>query len=392
MLSRIAAVAGRVLWTRRAPKPKKTKQDIGYIILRACAGFASQPEFINAQQFLNLLFQNGVPAKNVRAFLPKTLDTPDSLSPHLGLPDLVIPTQYNDCIDDEIFGIKTRLAEAVNAFSSDPSIAGIALVCLCHGDDDGLKLPGRDKFEVADMVDMCTNVTKPFLVILDACNSTRFASNTRFGMVFWHPDVRVDVGFLTAGCQETYNSAFIISTKTENPVPLPSTRNVAFKRHHSMFSRSLLLELAYKLREGDATTLSNLPARMNVAGEEMKNGFEAAFQASSQAMSDMTVRFFFPWGPIGMKEMSLTDPNSPFRAAIPIQEIGGLFDDIVRFWDGRGSETEYQWGFVNVAIGEDRKLELRETGKLTMANPDHVPILELFNDSGAPDKQSDPEP
>jgi hypothetical protein len=57
----------------------------------------------------------------------------------------------------------------------------------------------------------------------------------------------------------------------------------------------------------------------------MKNGFEAAFHFCGPAMRERSVRFFFPWAPIGIDEMSLVNPTVCFHDVIPMEEPWDLF-------------------------------------------------------------------
>jgi hypothetical protein len=68
-----------------------------------------------------------------------------------------------------------------------------------------------------------------------------------------------------------------------------------------------------------------------------------------------------------------------------------LFDDITTLWTGTGSHAKYEWGFVDVVIDQEGKITVKVKGKLTTANPLHVPILEYLKNPGAPLPQEEEE-
>jgi hypothetical protein len=311
--------------------PARRQRGIGYIVACASRGLSSQADLMHARQYLNLLFQKGVPAFRVRALLPDGCLAFENASPHFGLPRLEIPLEYEaypGCIGRFTTSILDEVFSVIQDWSREPLITGISLLYFNHCEDDSPDVLERSNLKVQELEGWAVQSDKPFLAVLDSPASTALAERAvrelkRSG---WP---RVDAGFLTSGRGANYYSAVILSTET--PESLPSGDGVQFKINHSMFSRSLSLELAYKLGKGDATTLVGLPGRMNVAGEEMKNGFEAAFHCFGPTMRERPVRFFFPWAPIGIDEMSLVRPNVCFRDVIPREEIGDFFDDIGTF-------------------------------------------------------------
>jgi hypothetical protein len=100
----------------------------------------------------------------------------------------------------------------------------------------------------------------------------------------------------------------------------------------------------------------------------MKNGFEASFQFYGRLMARRTVRFFFPWARVDPQTRSLVNPTAPFAAVIPKEEIGDLFDDIGRLWQGVGSQWGYEDAFYEVQRGPNG-IEITRSGRLSPTDP-----------------------
>jgi hypothetical protein len=344
-----------------------------FVIMCASPGLFSQAGLTHAYQYLHLLSQKGIPTSRVRALLPESCPGCENPSPRAGLPPLPIPAEYRDypgCIRCFTPFFFTDVVLAILDFAFDPAVTGIVFIYINPSETDSPGALEEGNLKVDDLVSACLQARKPFLAVLDAPFSNRLAEKTirrLEGAIEW--DAEINAAILTSGDGASRHSAVLLSTKT--PEFLPSVDGVAYKINSSMFSRSLLLELAHKLGKYDSATLADLPGRMNVAGEEMKHGFEATFQYVGRAMARMPVRFFFPWGPIGDDEMSLVTPTVCFSDVIPREEVGVFFDDIGSGQTGSGSALV----FHDISI-RNGLVTLEETGELSERDPRHVPILE----------------
>jgi hypothetical protein len=354
-----------------APPPEP---GVGYIVL---CGRSSQPYPTHARQYLNLLFQKGVPAFRVRGFLPEGDFPPGFTSPHVGLPPLVVPAEYANCpgciinaCDESAIWL---LAEALQDFGDNPLITRIVFVYDGNGDGKSLSFPNNSSITVYKMANYCSLARKPLLVVLDACYSTVFAERTIRKLTRLGDLDRVDVSFLTSGRGPCFNSAVVLSSET--PHLFPAWCGVSYKINNSMFSRAFLFKLAYKLTAQCDLTLGNLPGRMNVPDAEMKNGFEAAAQYSKLANQYVPLREFFPWGPVGTDEKSSVNPDVSFSAVIPNREVGQLFDDIGNFWHDRGSQAGYEFLFCNVSL-YDGAVRVKLARPLSDSDPQQRAVLE----------------
>jgi hypothetical protein len=224
-----------------------------------------------------------------------------------------------------------------------------------------------------NMAFYCIFASKPFLAVLDACYSTVFAERTIQRLDQTGDLDRVNATFVTSGRGPCFNSAVVVSTQT--PALLPSWDGVSYKINNSMFSRSLLLDLTYKLAGYHHVAIADLPGQMNVASAEMKNGFEAAVQFSGLAKEHALLCDFFPWGPVAAGAKSRANPNVYFRALIPDTEMGLLFDDIGRFWNGLGSEAWYEFLFVDI-VYDGNMMRVTATGQLSDSDRQQAAILQ----------------
>jgi hypothetical protein len=353
---------------------------IGYIVAYGSTKFSAQSDSSQARQVVNLLYQTGVPPTRVRAFLPEEAGTVTKPSPHVGLPTLEIPTDYSShpgCINCSPAKIYCGVAEAIALFATDPPIAGIVFVYFDHGDATPLRFPDRLATPL-DMGILCTNARKPFLVVLDARCSATFAQNVIKELKAVH--IRCDVGFLTAD-GDIATSAVLISRKNPELMCTCDTDGIKlqYKINHSMFGRAWLLDVTYKLAADDPTLLEDFPARLNVAGEPMKRGYESSFWSYGPTVAKLPIRFFFPWAPINPVAKSLVNRSATFADIIPDAEIGSLFDDITHFCDGPGSDSGYKYSFRELSV-EAANLIVGEPGVLSKTDPFEKMIRDQLKD------------
>jgi hypothetical protein len=350
---------------------------VGYVVVCASAGSSSQADLIHGLQYLNLLFQKGVPPSRVQALLPRDASPSNNPSPRVGLPPLEIPPEYAAYCGGVLrptTAFLRRVLHAIWAFAGDPLITAIVLIYINHCEKDSPDALDCATLGSEDLSDFCRAAHKPFLAILDSPSSTPIAEKAmdrlrHVGVFDW-----VDAGFLTSGRGRSYCSAVLVSTA--NPELLPLCGDAHFKINNSMFSRSLLVDLAYKLGADAAIRLMGFGLRMNDLGGEMKNGFEADFKSTGGSVAVKPIRFFFPWGPVKDGEMSLLNPTVPFASVIPGKDLGGFMDDIGHFWNGVGSVADYDLTFCDVSVGNDGTMRIDKMGKMRESDPQHSRILE----------------
>jgi hypothetical protein len=369
-----------VLWTSLVSPGLRAwfSRGVVYIIVSRSVGVSSRPHAGHARQYLNLLSQQGVRPRYAWAFLPAPLAgglAVENPSPHIGLPPLGVPLEYRPYIKSCTEDTADQVRQLIRAFASSKSIARIVLICDGEGSAESLGLTGDAKITVADMADYCTYASKPLLVVLDASYSTVFAEKTIEELERRGVSDRVDVGFLTSGRGRCFTSAVVISSS--DPELLVPGSGCEWTINSSMFSRALLSGLAYRFEGHWGVTLADIPRRLNVAGAEMKNGFEAAFVSTQSSLGQRSLRYFFPWGRIGAGEMSRVNPTVPFTHVIPNDELGALFDDIGNVWGERGptAHSVDSVFFCDVSISTDG-VTVTQRGVLSGRVPEQAALLE----------------
>jgi hypothetical protein len=318
---------------------------------------------------LTLFFQAGVPAAHVRVVLPRGPFTLLNPSPGFDLDPLQIPKPYAaECLVLANDNLAAHVMHVCKTFSGDPSVSCIVFIYLDHGSETQLGI------SITDVTSICDVVTKPFLIILDCCQSTLFAASVlkkwaEFGYA------EGDFGFLTSSEGSSLTSAIILSDDPQLVYRCPDPQSpVSYRIRHSMFSRALQHSLAYKLAQDDATTLSQWPALLNDPAVEMKHGFEAAFKFSAPTMATRTVRSFLPCGPFCAADRLLSDPAICFGSVIAKADLGTLFDEIGRFCSKRGHQFGYAWRYVKVARKSDGTIGEVATGTLDLADAEQRAI------------------
>jgi hypothetical protein len=364
-------------------------------IVVGSSGFSSQPDLLQLRQYLTICGQGGLPASHVRIFVPpagpglSTLsETLDPREAALAIPQpydngeaaLPIPQPYDNaqCITTDLTDLSTDVLDVCQDFTNDPTVSCIVFIYLDHGSDAALGLPKQPQISTTEFLTVCHHVTKPFLVVLDCCESAAFADKVlqRIRAHQW----QCDIAFLTSANHKSFTSAVLISTdddvvyhcNTGGPMAnLPVSYRIRIR--HS----AILQALAYRMAANDPTLLSEWPGQLNDA-VRMKNGFHMAFQSDSAAMANLPVRFFFPWGPFDENETLLWAPVIRFNAA-----VGGLSDDIGNFWVKPGDQVRLPNGTVETKLKHsdpwegpirDHIAAFRSGSAPEKEDPNHIPL------------------
>jgi hypothetical protein len=182
------------------------------------------------------------------------------------------------------------------------------------------------------MADVFKRLTKPTLVIWDAYRSGRDATT-----VIENLPPKVPVGFLMSGFDNCWSSAVVISGPENDCLPQHAyttsdgtTAQIGYRVGHSMFGRSLLLEVAYSQRN---LSLPELPDSLN---DGPYRGFRAEFRTKSAVMDKAGVRDFFP--PSVSSSDFVRGYNRPDEALMIFAQLI-LPDRMGTLYDDRGEDT-----------------------------------------------------
>jgi hypothetical protein len=343
-----------------------------FCIVVGSSAFSAQSDYLQANQYLTLFCQGGIPSNHIRAIIPTGPYTLSNPSPGFNEPQLQIPTPYlNDpqCIIHPTQLFSAEIQRAFRDFMRDSSVSCVVFIFLNHGSRDGLGLPQQslgppqNTILVDGFIPFCDIMKKPLLAILDCCQSTPFAMNVIQELK--RQQLSRDIVFLTTGWDFCFTSAVIVSQDPtlvyERPILTPS---ISYRIRHSMFSRVILHDLAYRIGATDPISILEWPTRLNDQNVPKKNGFQAIVQYSSINMAKRTIRSFFPFGPFHKKMPLSWNDKILFGQVILNREIGDLPDDICQFYANAGDENLYSYRYIEVFRGVNGKIEVRARGTL----------------------------
>jgi hypothetical protein len=350
----------------------------GYILVQGCKRLASQADLVNLLQWLWLLFAHGVPAKFVAAFLWPVLG--ESVWPKAGSGGVALtpPSPYD--AEEPVEGgpegatrksivmdrrdLLNCITTEIHRLCRDPEVESIGLVYMDHGSETVFGETDEETLTTSDFAGWAstTHATgKPLLVIIDACNSTKFAeqvwmklggrqrkSNTMAS------SCASGFGILASGRRSTFSSATIVSKDPELVYPLDDPPEfvdgwvMGFKVNSSMFMRKLLWLLTYGLAD-KTVTLRDFVEELNKGKGRFSHGFQAdlvTFSAAHFAATPLSM--FFPFDVV-QGDTEMPDwAGVIFDQVIPSRRVGDLYDDMEKFWNQQGDENRFESRFVEV--------------------------------------------
>jgi hypothetical protein len=305
--------------------------------------FKDQADRLPLFQIPALLVHVGVPAAHLWVDLPCVLgETVDEPRAHPDCPKLLLPEGvaplYERHGPEPRPAVVAGLAQWDNValflqdMNNDPTVAKLVWIYLNHGLLEGLCFPGLTRPRRISADDLArvllVHITKPTLIIIDACQSGRLAEKI-LGISDDFKDV--PVAFLTSADHHCRSSAIVLSTEPTDRLPATIVEHppgsgkhvrLNYRVGHPMFTRAWLREVVYG--KGDVS-LRELARRL----QRPDAGFEADFRTKSALMEEATLRSFFP-GPIKasdvVKGYSANTPIS-FGEVILAEEVGELYDD-----------------------------------------------------------------
>jgi hypothetical protein len=368
---------------------------VAFVIVQAGNGLCGQCDLGNVVQFLWLCWYAGVPWDHIRAFMQNGLadkdkSWPDPRYPQISPTPLTPPADYEHSIVHTRTNLVEQAGDAICAFAKDRGVSRIVFVYVNHGARKTLDVPDHSPaFSIDNFVRWCglaERRKKPILFVLDACHSTTFARRVCSAL---RDDNAGDVagldqftGFLTSAGKPSFTSAIVVSCDPRLVYLLDETSQgdsqaqpgsfsqggslaLGYRVSNSMFFRAFLLEVTYRLSLSDGVTIADLPDHMNVGGP-FRHGFDAAFvpvpdpaaipPPPPSQFGALALRDFFPWDRVQDATVVNDGTGVTFGDIIPSAPLGGLWDDISRFWrQGVRAKAAFAYAFVEIGLDEQGK-------------------------------------
>jgi hypothetical protein len=337
----------------RVPPQSEEENDIYYILVQGSEEFGSHADQGMLIQLLWLLFLAGVKPTRVKVLYgqPQDLKDPPLLAP--GKTPYQIPKDYADQKDPPCYQrvdayMMVAISSAVAQACRLPGVHKIVLVYANHGSP--VQVGGAGKVlrlqNFAQWGFQCAVANIEFLLVLDACCSTIFASSVWDTMRGLAPSMlsgeqwafaEKHIGFITSASGVCTRSTAMIS-KDESLVNLFGAKEGEEEwarglcHRSSMFLRQFNWLLAYGFGTFDRAlhrdvTLQEFVTRMNLPC--------LCFHASIVAHQDfgsIQLRSFFPFPQLGTlgpdRPMARDWPGVVLGDLIPSARLGRLWDDL----------------------------------------------------------------
>jgi hypothetical protein len=314
-------------------------------------------------QLLWLLHGSEVPKDCIKAFFGKfeNIDSYPLVAPGKGA--YKIPPPYDDprCLDWTFQGLATLIGNAIALACGREAIGTIVLVYANHGTPKGLEAGYGflRQLDFTQWATQCTNSEKKFLVVLDACCSTVFATATmdhinrqleqkhQTSKVPW---IAANVGFITSATGICGRSTPMISRDATlvnlfGATPPSAAWASGFFTRSSMFLRQFNWLLTYGFETlHSKLTVREFVQRMNRRRFPAGHGFHAAL-VGGDGFASSEFKSFFKIRPLGVPDPAVPLPGWEELTVgdlIPALRLGRLYDD----WghleeeEGEGEETD----------------------------------------------------
>jgi hypothetical protein len=167
-----------------------------------------------------VLRARGAPKGDVVAFLSPIPPMP-VLSAHLSLPELKIPEDYEECLMTSPGPLSDAVGARLIVLFTDPTVATVVLTYENHGPKaspgEGERPLTAEMFKGWALV--AASLNKCFLVVLDTCYSTYFATTMWRDLMAltaeFHDRLSACAGSLTSSDVGSYVSRILISKNRE---------------------------------------------------------------------------------------------------------------------------------------------------------------------------------